>query len=382
MPQISVIVPVYKVEKDLTRCVDSLINQTLQDIEIILVDDGSPDECPAICDNYARQDKRIKVIHKKNGGVSAARNDGLAIAIGDWVIFCDSDDWMELDACQLLVSCGNQNSVDVVMADINRVNDGNISYVQFFDSDFITHESKYIQSIVEAILYPSYCKNPSKNNPATGFYGGPWNKAIRRKLLMENSILFDVELLGVCDDMLFSAYVLSSCESLAYISEPIYNYMMFSASITQTHKANMVNINQRIFNAFENYLKCCNEDEQFETAYAAFVIRRFEEMLRFYFFNKKNDLELPERLKELKLVMKSEPYYSASNLVDVNILQAQHKRVAKLLKMQSANGLCTLYKFKQVRGGGTQLTQKVDVKLNIVCASLGLPIEPCMKVCA
>lgn len=131
MPQISVIVPVYKVEKDLTRCVDSLINQTLQDIEIILVDDGSPDECPAICDNYARQDKRIKVIHKKNGGVSAARNDGLAIAIGDWVIFCDSDDWMELDACQLLVSCGNQNSVDVVMADINRVNDGNISYVQF-----------------------------------------------------------------------------------------------------------------------------------------------------------------------------------------------------------------------------------------------------------
>lgn len=80
--------------------------------------------------------------------------------------------------------------------------------------------------------------------------------------------------------------------------------------------------------------------------------------------------------------MKSEPYYSASNLVDVNILQAQHKRVAKLLKMQSANGLCTLYKFKQVRGGGTQLTQKVDVKLNIVCASLGLPIEPCMKVCA
>ena len=120
----------------------------------------------------------------------------------------------------------------------------------------------------------------------------------------------------------------------------------------------MVNINQRIFNAFENYLKCCNEDEQFETAYAAFVIRRFEEMLRFYFFNKKNDLELPERLKELKLVMKSEPYYSASNLVDVNILQAQHKRVAKLLKMQSANGLCTLYKFKQVRGGVLNLLRK------------------------
>ena len=115
VPKFSIVVPIYNVEKYLPRCIDSLVNQTLQDIEIILVDDGSPDGSPAICDAYAEKDPRIKVIHKLNGGVSAARNDGLRISKGEWVIFCDSDDWMELDACENLYMCGNEKKVDVVI---------------------------------------------------------------------------------------------------------------------------------------------------------------------------------------------------------------------------------------------------------------------------
>ena len=92
MNLISVIVPVYKVEPYLRRCVDSILAQTYQDLEVILVDDGSPDNCPEICDEYAAQDERIKVIHKANGGLSSARNAGLDAASGDWVSFIDSDD--------------------------------------------------------------------------------------------------------------------------------------------------------------------------------------------------------------------------------------------------------------------------------------------------
>ena len=94
---ISVIVPIYKVEPYLHRCVDSILAQTYQNIEVILVDDGSPDSCPEICDEYAAQDERIKVIHKANGGLSSARNAGLDAASGDWVSFIDSDDWIEPD---------------------------------------------------------------------------------------------------------------------------------------------------------------------------------------------------------------------------------------------------------------------------------------------
>lgn len=94
MPTISVIVPVYNVEPYLRQCVDSILGQTFRDFELILVDDGSPDGCPAICDEYAKMDSRVKVIHKENGGLSSARNAGLDVAKGKYIAFVDSDDWI------------------------------------------------------------------------------------------------------------------------------------------------------------------------------------------------------------------------------------------------------------------------------------------------
>ena len=95
--KISVIVPIYKVEQVLKRCVDSILSQTYENLEIILVDDGSPDQCPSICDAYARQDARIKVVHKKNGGLTSAWKEGVRHAEGEWLGFVDSDDWIEPD---------------------------------------------------------------------------------------------------------------------------------------------------------------------------------------------------------------------------------------------------------------------------------------------
>ena len=113
MPLVSIIVPVYKVEKYLKRCVDSLTNQTLRDIEIILVDDGSPDSCSTICDEYAEKDERIKVIHKENGGVSSARNAGIDAAAGEYIGFVDSDDWIEQDMFERLMKNTQQYDADV-----------------------------------------------------------------------------------------------------------------------------------------------------------------------------------------------------------------------------------------------------------------------------
>ena len=103
-PLISVIVPIYNVEKYLARCVDSIVNQTYKNLEIILVDDGSPDRCPQMCDDYAEKDSRIKVVHKKNGGLSDARNAGMAVATGEYISFIDSDDWIETSMFELLLN--------------------------------------------------------------------------------------------------------------------------------------------------------------------------------------------------------------------------------------------------------------------------------------
>lgn len=105
---VSIIVPIYGVEEYLSKCIDSIINQTYKNLEIILVDDGSPDKCPDICDAFEKKDERIKVIHKKNGGLSDARNAGIDTAHGDYIVFVDSDDWIENTMVEhLLFACKN-----------------------------------------------------------------------------------------------------------------------------------------------------------------------------------------------------------------------------------------------------------------------------------
>ena len=113
---LSVIVPVYKVESYLSRCLDSILNQTFTDFELILVDDGSPDRCGTICDEYAARDPRIRVIHKENGGLSSARNAGIDIARGQWLGFVDSDDWITPDCYEKLLACARRQNVKLVCA--------------------------------------------------------------------------------------------------------------------------------------------------------------------------------------------------------------------------------------------------------------------------
>lgn len=119
--KLSIIVPVYNVEPYLRRCVDSILNQTFSDFELILVDDGSPDSCGAICDDYAARDRRIKVIHKANGGVSYARNEGLDIAQGEYIGFVDSDDYIHPKMYEILVGVIEREQVDLVQCGYQRV---------------------------------------------------------------------------------------------------------------------------------------------------------------------------------------------------------------------------------------------------------------------
>ena len=114
MPLLSVIVPVYEVEKYLKKCVDSLLNQTFRNLEIILVDDGSPDGCPAICDDYGRRDSRIRVLHKENAGQAIARNRALDLCTGDYVTFVDSDDWIEPDTYQCAMEAAAKTGAPIV----------------------------------------------------------------------------------------------------------------------------------------------------------------------------------------------------------------------------------------------------------------------------
>ena len=134
--KISVIVPVYKVEEYLDRCVKSIVEQTHKNLEIILVDDGSPDNCPAICDSWAEKDRRIKVIHKENGGLCSARNAGMDIATGDFIGFVDSDDVIDCDMYQLLIENAVSSGADISRCGI-FIDEGNLGIGTSVDCEYL-----------------------------------------------------------------------------------------------------------------------------------------------------------------------------------------------------------------------------------------------------
>ena len=117
MDLVSIVVPIYKVEKYLNECLNSILGQTYRDLQIILIDDGSPDGCGAICDEYALRDDRIVVIHSQNGGLSAARNKGLALCEGEYVLFLDSDDYLEQNAVEVLCQTAKKDKLDILLYD-------------------------------------------------------------------------------------------------------------------------------------------------------------------------------------------------------------------------------------------------------------------------
>ena len=174
MPLISVIVPVYKVEPYLSRCIDSILAQTFADFELILINDGSPDKCGKICDEYAQKDKRIQVIHKENGGLSSARNEGIDWAFANsnsqWITFIDSDDWIHPQYLELLLFGATSTNTDICVCEytetsefsdfenLNNVNPQNLSPEEFFVNYHITATiaccKLYKKNCFENIRYP------------------------------------------------------------------------------------------------------------------------------------------------------------------------------------------------------------------------------------
>jgi len=342
MPKISIVVPVYKVEQYLPQCVASLTGQTLREIEIILVDDGSPDRCGALCDEFAAQDPRIKVIHKENGGVSAARNDGLAAATGEYVIFCDSDDWMETTACETLCRKADESGAEIIIGDVYQSDGEHHRRTYFYAHDFVTEDRAFLDQMIQADFYRTYCPLPDASGPAFG-YGGPWNKAVKRSLLQENGIAFDLRLKGIFDDILYTAHILAVASKVAYVREPVYYYRQVASSITASYKPNRLEINDAIFTAWREFIEEYGTKGQFKAPFAANVVRCLVQSLPVYFFHKKNQMSKSEVLAELKKTIASEPYYTAAKTVDRAKLLPYHKAVAVLMKAQNASAIRALY---------------------------------------
>lgn len=208
----SIVVPIYNVEPYIHRCIKSLLEQTYDDIEIILVDDQSPDNCPAICDQYAAADKRIKVIHKINGGLSDARNAGIRAATGDYIIFLDADDYIDTDACERLSKYAAKNA-DVIIAD--AIVEGGICNLSHISPD-----------IDRVYTGKEYLKEALKNRKAPMV---AWLSICKREFLIKNDLFFKYGILH--EDEQFTPRLLLKASSVICSGEPFYHYVIRGDSI-------------------------------------------------------------------------------------------------------------------------------------------------------
>ena len=231
---ISIIVPIYGVEKYIRQCVESIIAQTYTEIEIILVDDGSKDGCPAICEEYARQDSRIKVVHKENGGLVSARQAGLAVAVGEYIGFVDGDDWIAPDMYSHIAKAIESYHPDMVITEF---------YCEYDDhtesSDQICKHKFYNKAALLQGIYPHMLFNGTYYQ--FGISPNCWSKVFKKELLEKHLPLVDKRI-RMGEDAAFTYPCLLDAERVCCVSMPLYHYRILGSSMSRGYDSTLEHI--------------------------------------------------------------------------------------------------------------------------------------------
>lgn len=317
---ISIVVPVYKIqERYLRECIDSLINQTYNDIEIIFIDDGSPDNCGQICDEYAERDFRIKVIHQENQGVSAARNAGIALATGKWLMFVDADDWLELDACEKLVAAAEELNVEILYfcSYKNWINQSAPIRYPFKNKEKLDKKQIYIE-----ILAPKTLNG----------LGTACGKVYLLKAFKECNIRFSYEQ-ALGEDSLLQMKLTKNMDRMAYMDDCLYHYRVRRSSATMKYREDRDDQNNNLVNQFYNFLTENQiEDNDIWQAFYMRVCTAGQEIVRAQYFHPENRIPYAKRKQLCDDVFNRPIFKQALQNIECNALSLKQKLKIYMLR--------------------------------------------------
>lgn len=241
-PLVSIIVPVYNAEKTIGRCIDSILNQTYKRFELLLLDDGSSDASGEICDTYAEKDARIRVIHKENSGVSDTRNQGIAMAQGEYLQFLDSDDWITPDATGLFVRTATEHQCDMVISQFYRVIGEHVSQKGAIEED----------GLMDRVAYANFMMQ----KPADFYYGVLWNKFYKRSIIEEHQLKMDCSI-SWCEDFMFNLEYIRHIQTIYALKVPVYYYVKTKGSLVSQGMSmkKTIQMKRTVFACYNDFYK-------------------------------------------------------------------------------------------------------------------------------
>jgi len=324
MVKVSIIVPVYQIQaKLLSVCIESLLKQTYKEIEIILIDDGSKDECSEICDDYAKQYNRIVVLHQENQGVSVARNNGISIATGEWITFVDADDVAEPTMCEKALSYALDCNADMVMFS-NYIHRDNHMYEHAFFHDNIrvfTDELREELQLRTMVLYYPECSYKSEYM----LTGHTFGKLIKKDYLLKSKVLFNPDL-RLQQDGIFYMNLIELGGRIAYFNEPLYHYRVYDTSNCKRIRSDVEEIYDKVRRVFLEFIGQNDKPQKFLDAFYAKCIADISQSIRSDFFNYSTKESLFHRLKRLDEFLNNEPFKTAICRVNKEYLTKLKRR--------------------------------------------------------
>jgi len=324
MIEVSIIIPIYNSEKYLSECIESILNQTYKNYELILIDDGSTDHSKDICMNYAKTDTKIKYFFKKNGGVSKARNMGIQIACGQYVCFVDSDDKLKDTYLETLVN--GINEADMGVCGWDELHKKNIVEKKISNKNIkFKNDDVYIK-LLDATF--------------SNQFNIPWNKLYRRKIIIDNKILFDNNL-SLGEDFKFNLDYMKYIDSISIFSSCLYQYRISSIGLTGTYNGNHWELEKYLADYFIKFYKEKNMYEKYKLKLNEIYITAAKKSFSYIM---QSSLTKSQK-KELIYVIVADVELQ-KKLNEVLILNRFSRILFKYIKTKKVNWIYNIYSFK------------------------------------
>ncbi|MCI6932082.1 MAG: glycosyltransferase [Tenericutes bacterium] len=344
---VSIVLPIYNISEDfLKKCIDSLIKQTHENIEIILVDDGSTNNSLELCNSYSKKDKRIKVIHQENSGVSVARNRGLENSKGKYVCFIDPDDWVKTNYIEKLLNCIEKNQAELVLCNCTvsyNSNERKNDFMILDEEEKLLDRSQVIE-LQKQLIGKKICQY----YPPEVAAGVPWAKMFKKDFLSKNNLTFIPGMIRMQDNI-FCLYAYELSNKVCFVNDRLYVYRKEFGSACFKFSPKIIEYFEKYYEETLKFMNQYKKDEKWFKAFYMKELTSFNSYFNQYFFNKKNKNDYKNIKHELDDLLSKDIYQNALSNIDYRLLTNSEKIFVFLLNKRLYKILNILVKLRNTK---------------------------------